>query len=94
MNLPLVIFIVLMYFYVYFSLYFQAPRGKRGWKTFYAVLKGMILYLQKVCVVPPAHRFITNITHDLISPDVTHLFPTFFAETVPAPPHSCSNTID
>lgn len=25
-----------------------APRGKRGWKTFYAVLKGLILYLQKV----------------------------------------------
>uniref|UniRef100_A0A671LEA8 Uncharacterized LOC107666723 n=1 Tax=Sinocyclocheilus anshuiensis TaxID=1608454 RepID=A0A671LEA8_9TELE len=24
-----------------------APRGKRGWKTFYAVLKGLILYLQK-----------------------------------------------
>lgn len=25
-----------------------APRGRRGWKKFYAVLKGMILYLQKV----------------------------------------------
>lgn len=25
-----------------------APRGKRGWKTFYAVLKGTVLYLQKV----------------------------------------------
>uniref|UniRef100_A0A671LM05 PH and SEC7 domain-containing protein 3-like n=1 Tax=Sinocyclocheilus anshuiensis TaxID=1608454 RepID=A0A671LM05_9TELE len=25
----------------------KTPRGKRGWKTFYAVLKGMILYLQK-----------------------------------------------
>lgn len=25
-----------------------APRGKRGWKTFYAILKGLILYLQKV----------------------------------------------
>uniref|UniRef100_A0A8C2KRZ4 Pleckstrin and Sec7 domain containing a n=1 Tax=Cyprinus carpio TaxID=7962 RepID=A0A8C2KRZ4_CYPCA len=24
-----------------------APRGKRGWKTFYAILKGLILYLQK-----------------------------------------------
>ncbi|MGH0150782.1 UNVERIFIED_CONTAM: hypothetical protein FKN15_048516 [Acipenser sinensis] len=23
------------------------PRGKRGWKSFYAVLKGLILYLQK-----------------------------------------------
>src|SRR4029434_2246225 len=32
---------------VFFSM-FLAPRGKRGWKTFYAVLKGMILYLQKV----------------------------------------------
>lgn len=27
---------------------FPAPRGKRGWKTFYAILKGLILYLQKV----------------------------------------------
>lgn len=25
-----------------------APWGKRSWKTFYAVLKGMVLYLQKV----------------------------------------------
>ncbi|GAB1293203.1 PH and SEC7 domain-containing protein 3 [Apodemus speciosus] len=25
----------------------NAPRGKRGWKTFYAVLKGTVLYLQK-----------------------------------------------
>ncbi|KAI4819267.1 hypothetical protein KUCAC02_004520 [Chaenocephalus aceratus] len=25
----------------------DAPRGRRGWKKFYAVLKGMILYLQK-----------------------------------------------
>ncbi|XP_043106327.1 PH and SEC7 domain-containing protein 1 isoform X2 [Puntigrus tetrazona] len=25
----------------------KTPRGKRGWKAFYAVLKGMILYLQK-----------------------------------------------
>ncbi|XP_045444777.1 PH and SEC7 domain-containing protein 3 isoform X3 [Pipistrellus kuhlii] len=25
----------------------KTPRGKRGWKTFYAVLKGTILYLQK-----------------------------------------------
>ncbi|XP_076154277.1 PH and SEC7 domain-containing protein 1 isoform X1 [Alosa pseudoharengus] len=25
----------------------RTPRGKRGWKTFYAVLKGAILYLQK-----------------------------------------------
>ncbi|XP_078259974.1 PH and SEC7 domain-containing protein 1 isoform X1 [Rhinoraja longicauda] len=25
----------------------KTPRGKRGWKTFYAVLRGMILYLQK-----------------------------------------------
>lgn len=25
-----------------------APRGKRGWKSFHGVLKGMILYLQKV----------------------------------------------
>ncbi|KAM4614891.1 PH and SEC7 domain-containing protein 1 isoform 2-T2 [Polymixia lowei] len=25
----------------------KTPRGKRSWKTFYAVLKGMILYLQK-----------------------------------------------
>ena len=32
---------------MFFSM-FLAPRGKRGWKTFYAVLKGMILYLQKV----------------------------------------------
>lgn len=28
--------------------FFLAPRGKRGWKTFYAILKGLILYLQKV----------------------------------------------
>lgn len=26
----------------------SAPRGRRGWKKFYAVLKGTILYLQKV----------------------------------------------
>ncbi|GCB66195.1 hypothetical protein scyTo_0004923 [Scyliorhinus torazame] len=25
----------------------KTPRGRRGWKTFYAVLKGVILYLQK-----------------------------------------------
>lgn len=25
-----------------------ASRGKRGWKTFYAMLKGLVLYLQKV----------------------------------------------
>ncbi|XP_058882246.1 PH and SEC7 domain-containing protein 1-like isoform X2 [Acipenser ruthenus] len=25
----------------------RTPRGKRGWKSFYAVLKGLILYLQK-----------------------------------------------
>uniref|UniRef100_A0A3Q3VWJ2 PH domain-containing protein n=1 Tax=Mola mola TaxID=94237 RepID=A0A3Q3VWJ2_MOLML len=25
----------------------KRPRGKRGWKTFYAILKGLILYLQK-----------------------------------------------
>ncbi|XP_062870714.1 PH and SEC7 domain-containing protein 3 isoform X7 [Trichomycterus rosablanca] len=25
----------------------KTPRGKRGWKTFFAVLKGMVLYLQK-----------------------------------------------
>ncbi|XP_038591752.1 uncharacterized protein LOC119915998 isoform X2 [Micropterus salmoides] len=25
----------------------RTPRGKRGWKTFYAILKGLILYLQK-----------------------------------------------
>uniref|UniRef100_A0A672N627 Uncharacterized LOC107563050 n=1 Tax=Sinocyclocheilus grahami TaxID=75366 RepID=A0A672N627_SINGR len=25
----------------------KTPRGKRGWKTFYAILKGLILYLQK-----------------------------------------------
>ncbi|XP_048865313.1 uncharacterized protein LOC125739345 isoform X1 [Brienomyrus brachyistius] len=25
----------------------KTPRGKRGWKAFYAVLKGLILYLQK-----------------------------------------------
>lgn len=29
---------------------FSAPRGRRGWKKFYAVLKGTILYLQKVCL--------------------------------------------
>lgn len=27
-----------------------APRGKRGWKSFYAMLKGLVLYLQKVSV--------------------------------------------
>lgn len=30
------------------AMWSAAPRGKRGWKTFYAVLKGLILYLQKV----------------------------------------------
>lgn len=29
--------------------WFAAPWGKRSWKTFYAMLKGMVLYLQKVC---------------------------------------------
>lgn len=29
---------------------FLAPRGRRGWKKFYAVLKGTVLYLQKVTV--------------------------------------------
>ncbi|KAG9344512.1 hypothetical protein JZ751_011182 [Albula glossodonta] len=28
----------------------KTPRGKRGWKTFYAILKGLILYLQKNAV--------------------------------------------
>uniref|UniRef100_A0A3Q2XG13 Pleckstrin homology domain-containing protein n=1 Tax=Hippocampus comes TaxID=109280 RepID=A0A3Q2XG13_HIPCM len=27
----------------------RTPWGKRRWKTFYGVLKGMVLYLQKVC---------------------------------------------
>ncbi|XP_076142016.1 PH and SEC7 domain-containing protein 1 isoform X1 [Alosa pseudoharengus] len=26
----------------------RTPRGKRGWKSFYAILKGLVLYLQKV----------------------------------------------
>lgn len=30
-----------------------APRGKRGWKSFHGILKGMILYLQKVRGQPP-----------------------------------------
>ncbi|KAL7878045.1 hypothetical protein SRHO_G00046880 [Serrasalmus rhombeus] len=25
----------------------KTPRGKRGWKSFYAILKGLVLYLQK-----------------------------------------------
>lgn len=25
----------------------RTPRGRRGWKTFYAILKGLVLYLQK-----------------------------------------------
>ncbi|XP_076830152.1 uncharacterized protein psda isoform X2 [Brachyhypopomus gauderio] len=25
----------------------KTPRGRRGWKTFYAILKGLVLYLQK-----------------------------------------------
>uniref|UniRef100_UPI00398E4D8A PH and SEC7 domain-containing protein 3-like isoform X1 n=2 Tax=Pristiophorus japonicus TaxID=55135 RepID=UPI00398E4D8A len=33
----------------------KTPRGKRGWKTFYAVLKGMILYLQKDEYKPEKH---------------------------------------
>lgn len=32
-----------------------APRGKRGWKPFHAILKGMILYLQKVGSSRAAH---------------------------------------
>ncbi len=62
-----------------FYLYSVAPRGKRGWKTFYAVLKGMILYLQKVCLFAlsfsPSHcwlikfpSFPTNINNTSISP--------------------------
>lgn len=38
---------LLCVFYSY-CLFFTAPRGKRGWKTFYGILKGLILYLQKV----------------------------------------------
>lgn len=37
---------------------FPAPRGKRGWKSFYAMLKGMVLYLQKVNIwttLPSSH---------------------------------------
>lgn len=30
------------------SFFPPAPRGKRGWKNFHGILKGMILYLQKV----------------------------------------------
>uniref|UniRef100_A0A6I8PA99 Pleckstrin and Sec7 domain containing n=1 Tax=Ornithorhynchus anatinus TaxID=9258 RepID=A0A6I8PA99_ORNAN len=30
----------------------KTPRGKRGWKAFHAVLKGMILYLQKEAYEP------------------------------------------
>lgn len=30
------------------ALFLPAPRGKRGWKSFYAMLKGLVLYLQKV----------------------------------------------
>lgn len=30
------------------ALFHPAPRGKRGWKSFYAMLKGLVLYLQKV----------------------------------------------
>ncbi|KAI5607432.1 hypothetical protein C0J50_1743, partial [Silurus asotus] len=30
----------------------RTPRGKRGWKTFYAILKGLILYLQKGEIQP------------------------------------------
>ncbi|XP_063077039.1 uncharacterized protein LOC134467045 [Engraulis encrasicolus] len=33
----------------------RTPRGKRGWKTFYAVLKGLILYLQKGEYRPDKH---------------------------------------
>lgn len=29
-----------------------APRGKRGWKSFYVMLKGLVLYLQKVSLSP------------------------------------------
>ncbi|KAF1375356.1 hypothetical protein PFLUV_G00218980 [Perca fluviatilis] len=29
----------------------RTPRGKRGWKSFYATLKGLVLYLQKIDVV-------------------------------------------
>lgn len=32
----------------FLCVFLPAPRGRRGWKKFYAVLKGMILYLQKV----------------------------------------------
>lgn len=34
-----------------------APWGKRGWKTFNGVLRGMVLYLQKVRVVTIAVQF-------------------------------------
>lgn len=51
-----------------------APRGRRGWKKFYAVLKGMILYLQKVFHTP-AH------TH----PMTLSLPPHFFSVTILQP---------
>ncbi|XP_057682561.1 PH and SEC7 domain-containing protein 1-like isoform X3 [Corythoichthys intestinalis] len=34
----------------------RTPRGKRGWKTFYAILKGLILYLQKAS---PSHNSVS-----------------------------------
>uniref|UniRef100_G3NJM8 Pleckstrin and Sec7 domain containing n=1 Tax=Gasterosteus aculeatus TaxID=69293 RepID=G3NJM8_GASAC len=33
----------------------RTPRGKRGWKTFYVILKGLILYLQKGEYRPDKH---------------------------------------
>ncbi|XP_042577033.1 PH and SEC7 domain-containing protein 1 [Cyprinus carpio] len=38
----------------------SAPRGKRGWKTFYAVLKGLILYLQKYRPDTLSHEDLKN----------------------------------
>uniref|UniRef100_A0A673INA7 Uncharacterized LOC107740843 n=1 Tax=Sinocyclocheilus rhinocerous TaxID=307959 RepID=A0A673INA7_9TELE len=39
--------VMMFAFVLLFFMCNAAPRGKRGWKTFYAVLKGLILYLQK-----------------------------------------------
>lgn len=42
------------------ALFHPAPRGKRGWKSFYAMLKGLVLYLQKVNYISQQPRSLSH----------------------------------
>lgn len=51
-----------------------APWGKRSWKTFDGVLKGMVLYLQKVSNSIPAESIIQNIASFPVFCDCAFLY--------------------